>query len=327
MSSQPANLIPVIKDIGRGAAGARSLTREQAHDTMARVLAGQVSDLQLGALLIALRMKGESLDEICGFLDATHAQCTTIHSDSPVVLIPSYNGARRLANLTPLLAMALAQEGVRVLVHGPLSDPSRVTTASVFHDLGLPVITDAQTAQAASHLAWARHQPAFITTAALCSPLHDLLARRWQLGVRNAGHTVAKLLNPVQGAAAFCIVNYTHPEFGALMQAWAQRERISAMLLRGTEGEPVADPRRLPRLDTFVHGQPCAAASCAAQDGVLAELPLLPRSNDAASTALHVQAVIAGERPAPGPLQRQVQAVLAGLAALQLGPVEWEKSA
>jgi anthranilate phosphoribosyltransferase len=327
MSSEPVNLIPVIKDIGRGAAGARSIGRELAHQTMAHVLAGRVSELQLGALLIALRMKGESLDEICGFLDAAQAHCLPLHSDQPVVLLPSYNGARRLPNLTPLLAMALAQEGVCVLVHGPMLAPARVTTAGVFHNLGLPVISEAHQLQTGAEHAWARQQPVFVNTAALCPALHGLLARREQLGVRNAGHTLAKMLNPIQGAASLRVINFTHPEFGALMQAYAQREQASAMLLRGTEGEPVADPRRLPRIDTLINGLPCVAASCAAQDGVLAELPLLPRHTDAASTAVYAQAVVAGERPAPGPLLRQVQLVLAGLTALRSGTAQLEKSA
>jgi anthranilate phosphoribosyltransferase len=119
-------------------------------------------------------------------------------------------------------------------------------------------------------------------------------------------------------------VNHTHPEFGALMAQWAVLESASAMLLRGTEGEPVADPRRMPRIDTYVQGRLHAPACCPAQDGVLAampSLPSLPTSNDAATTAVYVQAVIAGERPAPAPLARQVQLVLAAVAALHNPPV------
>ena len=306
------SIIPVIKEVGRGAAGARSLSRELARITMGQVLDGEVSEIELGALLIALRMKGETLDELTGFLDAVQARCAMLDSDSPVVLIPSYNGARRLCNFTPLLAMSLAQEGARVLVHGNLSDPVRTTSAAVFHDLGLP---------AAHHLddvqqAWARHEPAFVGTALLCPALQTLLDRRWQLGVRNAGHTVAKMLNPVRGTRALRLVNFTHPEFGELMRAWAQRARADVLLLRGTEGEPAADPRRMPRVDTYIEGQWHASASAAAHDGVLAVMPLLPRSNDAASTALYVQSVIGGERPAPAPLARQVQLILNALSAM-----------
>lgn len=301
-----------IKEIGRGASGARALSIDQAQALMGQVLDGQASDLEVGAFVMAMRMKGETLDELTGFLAAVQARSVQWHSDLPVVLVPSYNGSRRLPNLLPLLAMALAQEGARVLVHGQPKDPSRVTTGEVFHDLGLPV---AHT-QAEVHSAWARREPAFVHTASLCAPLQKLLDVRWTIGLRNAGHSVAKMLNPVVGARCLRLVNFTHPEFGQLMADWAQRSRCDALLLRGTEGEPVADPRRQPRLDTWLDGQLCPTWSVPAQDGVVTAMPLLPRENDAATTALYVQAVLGGEKPLPGPVARQVQTVLGALATL-----------
>ncbi|MFY9509551.1 MAG: DNA-binding protein YbiB [Rubrivivax sp.] len=301
-----------IKEIGRGAAGARSLSQEQAEDLMAAVLDGQVSDLELGAFVLAMRMKGETLDELSGFLAAVHARCLKLHSERPVIVIPSYNGARRLPNLTPLLAMSLAQEGARVLVHGQPRDPARVTSAAIFHDLGLPV---SQT-EADVHSAWARREPAFVHTATLCAPLQRLLDVRWTVGVRNSGHTVAKMLSPCSGARTLRLVSFTHPEFGALMSAWAQRQAVDTMLLRGTEGEAVADPRRQPRIDGWIAGELRPEWSVPAQDGVVAEMPLLPREHDAATTALYIQAVLGGEKPAPAPLARQVQLALGALAEI-----------
>jgi anthranilate phosphoribosyltransferase len=302
-----------IKEIGRGSSGARSLSREQARSLMSTVLDGGASDLEIGAFVLAMRMKGEVLDELCGFLDAVQARCLPVASDRPVVVIPSYNGARRLPNLTPLLAMWLAQEGVRVIVHGQQHDPTRVTSAAIFHDLGLPVAQNA----ADVHGAWAMREPAFLPTAQLCPALQPLLDVRWVVGVRNSGHTVAKMIDPITGGRALRLVSYTHPEFGALMGAWAQRERVDAMLLRGTEGEAVADPRRQPRLDTWVDGEARAEFSAPAHEGVVTGLPLLPREHDAATTALYIQSVLSGERPAPAPLMRQAQCVLETLAALE----------
>jgi anthranilate phosphoribosyltransferase len=89
------------------------------------------------------------------------------------------------------------------------------------------------------------------------------------------------------------------------------------MLLRGTEGEPVADPRRQPRIDTWLAGSLRTDLSAPAQDGVLSELPLLPRSTDAASTAVYVQEVLSGMQPAPQPLARQVALITAAVAALE----------
>jgi anthranilate phosphoribosyltransferase len=65
-----------IKEIGRGKEGARSLTRAHAADLLGQVLDGQVTDLEVGAFCLAMRIKGETPEEMAGFLDATaHASC------------------------------------------------------------------------------------------------------------------------------------------------------------------------------------------------------------------------------------------------------------
>lgn len=307
------SIAPYIKEIGRGKEGARSLDPQQAHDLMSQVLDGQASDLEIGAFAVAMRIKGESLDELAGFLRSVHERCIPVRPPQAMVVLPSYNGARKLPNLTALLALLLAQEGVPVLVHGPEHDPGRVTTAEIFHTLGLPCAQDAADLQAA----WARNEPVFMPTEALCPPLARLLDARRVIGLRNPAHTVAKLLAPVQGAGAVRVVNYTHPEYGQTLTQFLAAEQADAMLLRGTEGEPVADPRRLPRLDVFIRGQLRPDLSLPAQEGVLTEMPVLPRSHDAATTALYIQSVVSGEKPAPGPLAQQVAALQAALSVLQ----------
>jgi anthranilate phosphoribosyltransferase len=305
-----------IKEIGRGHAGARSLSREQALDLMGQVLDGQVTDLEIGGFALAMRMKGETVDELIGFAEAVAARSLTIDSDRPVVVIPSYNGARRLPNLTPLLAMRLAQEGARVLVHGPRHDPSRVTSYEIFQALGLPPAEDAATV----HECWRRHEPAFISAEALCPPLQRLLDVRWVVGLRNSGHTVAKLLRPIAGAHALGLASYTHPEFGTLMNQFAERTAADLMLLRGTECEAVADPRRCPKIEVWLNGVAQPELGCPAQEGTLAELPVLPRAIDAATVAVYIQAVASGEKPAPAPLERQVELLTRALARLQQAP-------
>lgn len=301
-----------IKEIGRGKEGARALDRDQAYDLMTQVLDGQVTDLEIGAFAIAMRIKGESLDELDGFLAATTERCLPIACERPTVVLPSYNGARKLPNLTPLLAQLLAQEGIPVLVHGMARDPGRVTTAEIFHDLGLPVAQDA----AAIEHAWRRREPVFIRTEHLCPPLARLLDARWVIGLRNPGHTVAKLLDPCPPGTALRVVNYTHPEYGRTLTDFLQRTRASALLMRGTEGEPVADPRRTPKMELFLDGTAQPGLGVAAREGVLTELPILPRECDAATTALYIQAVASGEKPAPPALLQQVECLLQALARL-----------
>jgi len=301
-----------IREIGRGKEGARSLDQAQAYDLMSQVLDGRVTDLEIGAFALAMRIKGESVAELAGFLEAVQERCLPVRPCTPAIVLPSYNGARKLPNLTPLLAMLLAQEGVPVLVHGPVHDPARVTTAEIFHDLGLPIARDGADIESA----WLRHAPVFVNIELLCPPLARLLEVRRVVGLRNSGHTVAKLLDPCRCGPALRVVNYTHPEYGELLTEFAAHTHAQVMLMHGTEGEPVADPRRLPRLDVFIDGMLRTDLSRAAHDGVLTELPVLPRTCDAATTAVYIQSVISGEKPAPTPLLQQVDALVKSLAVL-----------
>ena len=57
---------PYLKELARGKNGARDMTREQARTLFSAVFAGELEDVALGALLVALRVKGESLDELAG---------------------------------------------------------------------------------------------------------------------------------------------------------------------------------------------------------------------------------------------------------------------
>src|SRR3954463_1039082 len=62
-----------IKEIGRGVKGARSLSRDDAQQLYAAMLDGRVSDLEMGGIMLAMRIKGESVAELDGFIEAAEA--------------------------------------------------------------------------------------------------------------------------------------------------------------------------------------------------------------------------------------------------------------
>jgi anthranilate phosphoribosyltransferase len=317
-----------IKIIGRGKDGARSLGVPESKDLFEQVLDRRVTDLEIGGFCLAMRIKGESVEELDGFVQATHARCIDLSeavqaaSARGIVLLPSYNGARKLANLTALLAQTLSMQGLSVLVHGASSDPTRVTTAQVFEAASLPVVKTAHELGAA----WRQGQPAFMDVADLCPPLAALLAVRWTIGLRNPGHTVAKLLDPFEAHAlpgeqghvvrSIRVVNHTHPEYAHSLTAYLGHARANAMLMRGTEGEPVADARRQPKCEVFIHGQKQEALSLAPVEGVLTALPELPASPSAADTASYVDEVRRGARPLPPAIAAQAKALAQALACL-----------
>jgi anthranilate phosphoribosyltransferase len=293
-----------IKDIGRGRDGARALDRAQAADLMGQVLDGQVSDLELGAFCIAMRIKGETDQEMAGFLDATHARLKHINASSPVVVLPSYNGARKLPVLTPLLAHLLAREGLAVVMHGTPTETTRVTSQEVLAAMDAQGLGHARAVQAG--------EVVFAPTEVLCQGLKRLLDVRRVIGLRNPAHSLVKLMNPTTQPDALLVSSYTHPEYAISMAATFELTGARALLLRGTEGEVVADARRTPQMDAFVRGTRTPLVET--QAGSLTKLPELPTDIDAATTARYTQAVLNGELPVPAPLTAQVQAVLKALS-------------
>ena len=288
-----------IKDIGRGKDGARALSREQAADLMGQVLDQQVSDLELGAFCIAMRIKGETPEEMAGFLDATHARLNKVHTGhTPTVVLPSYNGARKLPVLTPLLALLLAREGVAVVVHGAATEDKRVSSQAVFAHLGVNPVDRVSPAAAG--------QVQFIPTGVLNAGLDRLLAVRRVVGLRNPGHSLVKLMNPCDGPA-LVVSSYTHPEYLLSMSATFALTGQHALLLRGTEGESVADARRTPAMDVFKNGQTVRVQD--QQEGSLVQVPELP-TTDAAATAVYTEHVLQGLLPVPEAIARQVQHIL-----------------
>jgi anthranilate phosphoribosyltransferase len=293
-----------IKEIGRGKEGARSLTRAQAADLFGQVLDGEVTDLEIGGFCLAMRIKGETPEEMAGFLDATGQRLNRVPSDgTPVVVIPSYNGARKLPGLAPLLGLLLAKRGLRVLMHGVATETSRVYTSDVLLAMGIKE----QLAIKSIANGIAEGELMFTPTALLCPGLQRLLDVRRVVGLRNPAHSLVKLMNPVAGASLL-VSSYTHPEYALSMAATFELMQSNALLLRGTEGESVADPRRVPQMDGFIRGQRLALQ--AAQVGTLTHLPDLPKTADAPSTVAYIQAVLAGKSPVPTPIALQVEHIL-----------------
>jgi anthranilate phosphoribosyltransferase len=295
-----------IKEIGRGKKGSRSISRADACQLYAAMLEGRVSDLEMGGLLLAMRIKGESVDEIAGFLDAAEAsfeQLPAPGGEYAPIAIPSYNGSRQMPNLTPLLAVLLARQGAPVLIHGVTRDPGRVTTAEILQELGFTLTRTAEEASAR----FARREPAFMPIEELAPRMAHLLALRRILGVRNSTHTLVKIMQPFAGPA-LRLTSYTHPEYLAMLTAYfstaVPSHRGDAFLMRGTEGETVANAKRAQQIEWFhAHERTVLVQKQEAVD----EMPPLPAASDAITTARWIEAALRGEQPVPAPIAEQVE--------------------
>jgi anthranilate phosphoribosyltransferase len=306
---------PFIKDIGRGSQHPSDLSYQRAFELWHAALADRLDPVALGGVLIAMRVKGETSDEIAAFLAAS-AQFADPLQVPPgyfmPVVIPSYNGARKMPNLTPLLAVLLARRGVPVLVHGgsgsdiPAGRPARVTSAAILAALGFSPATDSSDVLAS----WARRAPAFMPIEHLNPALARVLALRAVLGVRNSSHTLVKLLQPFE-QKALCLSSYTHPEYLTMLSALFQRDDVAArqdtLLLRATEGEAVANARRAVAMQWFHGGQ---MQTLLPDEGAMSSALELPLECSIDVSVKYIEAVLGGQLPVPAPIAWQQQLII-----------------
>ena len=241
-------------------------------------------------------------------LAATHASRT--------VILPTGGGMRKLPNLTALLAMLLVRFGVPALLHGAAggdaarsantcdsrnADSSLVTTADVLSRLGIRVASSV--AQVQEDLV--RERIAYAATDVLAP---GLAAHRSARGGLPSG-MLTKLIDPF-GGASYRVVSVDSHACLAPMRALLAATRADALLLRGCEGEPFADPLRQVPLEDFTQGIAIVVAS--SLDGYDRARSALPASIRASATAAWVSRVLDGELPVPTAILTQLSCCLVG---------------
>lgn len=298
------NLPNLIKEIGRGAKGARSLSADDAEILFTAMLQGAVPDLELGAILIALRVKSESDEELIGFCRAMQVTTHTLQApnSSPIIVLPTYNGVRRQPNLLPLLAQLLRDAGLNVLIHGRHDFDNRENPFPLFKAFGIHRSETVQQAQTQLESAGI----ALLDIEQLNPGLNALLNLRSRLGVRNTAHTLCKLLDPCPGQS-IRVVNVTHPEYLIRMTTLLAAQGGRSMLLRGTEGEPFANPRRRPELSGFRNG--IAEVLFAAEEGGTPPITGWPETADFDENVRLIQQLLADPARIPQPIIDQVAAL------------------
>ncbi len=131
----------LLAKVGSGEHTSTGLTRAEAREAMDLMLLGQVSDAQLGAFLIAHRIRRPSPIELTGMLDSYRALGPTLVTPgrSPLCFGAPYDGRNRTAPVLPLLALVLASADQPVVLHGggPMPVKYGVTLAELFAALGI----------------------------------------------------------------------------------------------------------------------------------------------------------------------------------------------
>jgi anthranilate phosphoribosyltransferase len=229
----------LLKKVGSGAHTSESLTRAEAETAARMILQQEATPIQVGAFLIAHRIKRPTGTELAGMLDAYEAlgpQVAAIESAWPVAVFSvPYDGRSRTAPILPLTALVLAAAGCPVLMHGGdrVATKYGVPLLELWQSLGVDW-SGLNLEQVQQSLI--RNQLSFLYTTPHFLELTPLMEARDQLGKRPPFATLELLWCPYAGKAHL-VSGYVHPPTEAMLQtAFALRGRIGYTTVKGLEG-------------------------------------------------------------------------------------------
>ncbi|MBA1279666.1 glycosyl transferase family protein [Stutzerimonas stutzeri] len=225
-----------VRILGKGKRGARDLTREEARQAMGMLLDGEVEDTQLGAFLMLLRHKEESAEELAGFTEAVRERI-----QAPVIATdidwPTYAGKKRHLPWYLLAAKCLAQNGVRILMHGGGAHTAgRMYTEQLLELLGITRCEDWETVAATL----VRGEVAFMPLRAWMPVLQRMIDQRNVLGLRSPIHSLARILNPL--GARCGLQSIFHPGYQANHREASRLLGDTAIVIKGEGGEIEVNP-------------------------------------------------------------------------------------
>lgn len=244
-------LAPYIHAMGRGPGRARNLTEAEAEHAMGLILSGQADPHAIGALLMLMRYRGETPEEIAGFVRGLRAALPPL----PQIDLdwPSYAAGRTRGLPWFLLAAKLvALSGARVLLHGWNSHQS--DGADVRSALSVVGIAQAGSVADAARLL-DRDGIAYLPLGHFAPQALDLLRLRAVLGLRSCINTVCRVMNPAQAPAA--VQGVFHPPYMALQQAAGEvLGQPGLCILKGGGGEFERNPSKPVTLFRLAGGAP-----------------------------------------------------------------------
>src|SRR5512142_2776257 len=220
------------------------LAREQARAVMGQILAGEATDAQIAALLVALHMKGETVEEIVGFAEAIRAAATPLatHQNSTI----DVSGTERDAlvdtcgtggdasgtfNISTATALTVAGAGVRVAKHGNRSVTSKCGSADVVEALGVRLtLPPARVTQCLNEVGIA-----FLFAPAMHSAMKYVQPARRELRLRTVFNLLGPLINPAHASAQVVGV-YAESLVEKLAQALKLLGLQRALVVHGEDG-------------------------------------------------------------------------------------------
>ncbi|MFM7231341.1 MAG: anthranilate phosphoribosyltransferase [bacterium] len=223
----------IVSAIARAVAR-EDLSRELARVSMEQILAGEASGAQIAALAIALRMKGETADEIAGMAEAMRRRVPPLRTRRAPLLDTCGTGggvAGSKFNISTTVAVVTASCGVAVAKHGNRSVTSRTGSADVLEALGVRLdLTPENAGRSLDHLGLT-----FLFAPNYHSAMRNAADARKDMGVRTVFNLLGPLTNPA-GASRQLLGVYADTYVATLAEVLRQLGSERAMIVHGADG-------------------------------------------------------------------------------------------
>jgi anthranilate phosphoribosyltransferase len=239
----------ILDALHRIANHGQSLSRAEARDVMAEVLSGKCTDAQISAMLIALRMKGETVEEIVGFAEAIRAAAAALPINSGDAIAVTGTGRDALAddplvdtsgtggdasgtfNISTATALVTAGAGVRVAKHGNRSISSKCGSADVVEALGVNIqLSPERAAQCLREVGIC-----FLYAPNLHPAMKQVQAVRRELRMRTMFNLLGPLTNPARASGQVVGV-YSLDLVEKLAEALSMLGLRRALVVHGLDG-------------------------------------------------------------------------------------------
>lgn len=218
-------------DILSGLVRSQGLETEAAAWALDEILAGRASDVQVAALLIALRAKGETEDEIRGLVQAMLDNAQRVDLDRNAVDIVGTGGDRaNTVNISTMAAIVAASAGTRVVKHGSRAASSQSGTADTLEALGVNIMLEPSKQRGVLE----RTNIAFLFAALYHSALKNVAGVRKQLAIKTTFNFLGPLANPAQPRAI--ALGVADDEMAPLMARVLAERGCRGLVFRGYDG-------------------------------------------------------------------------------------------
>jgi len=294
----------IVDALHRIANHCQSLTRNEARAVMSEVLNGDCTDAQIAGLLVALHMKGETVEEIVGFAEAIRAAATRLEvsrnstvdvsgteRDALVDTCGTGGDASGTFNISTATALVVAGAGIRVAKHGNRSVTSRCGSADVMEALGVNInLTPNQLASCLDQVGIA-----FLFAPAMHAATKHVQAARRELRLRTVFNLLGPLTNPAHASAQVVGV-YSENLVEKLAEALSLLGLRRAFVVHGVDGLDeitITGPTRVAEVrDGQVHTYEVTPEEFGFQRAPIDAIS----GGNAAENATYIRSVLTGER-------------------------------